>query len=94
MIKITENIKIYNEDNIETFKRLNDESVNVIGKIICYFEFAGVDFSISATTNDMHAFDRAMDIDNYEERQIALYDIIKYKIEEEILSEMYEIDEE
>lgn len=30
MIKITENIKIYNEDNIETFKRLNDESVDVI----------------------------------------------------------------
>jgi hypothetical protein len=63
-------------------------------KIICFFEHSGVDFSISATTNDMHAFDRAMDIDDYEERQIALYDIIKYKIEEEILSEMYEIDEE
>lgn len=63
-------------------------------RITCYFEYAGVDFSISATTNDMHAFDRAMDIDDYEERQIALYDIIKYKIEEEILSEMYEIDEE
>lgn len=63
-------------------------------KIICFFEHSGVNFSISATTNDMHAFDRAMDIDDYEERQIALYDIIKYKIEEEILSEMYEIDEE
>ena len=30
MIKITEKIKLYNEDNIETFKRLNDESVDVI----------------------------------------------------------------
>ena len=63
-------------------------------KITCYFEFAGVDFSISETTNDMHAFDRAMDIDDYKEREIALYDIIKHKIEEEILNEMYEIDEE
>lgn len=84
-------------DNREvTLMGVNHYSAGAAGRygIICYFEYAGVEFSIFTITNNMHAFDRAMDIDNYEERQIALYDIIKYKIEEEILSEMYEIDEE
>ena len=62
-------------------------------RITCYFEYRGLGFSISETTNDMHAFDKAMDIEDYIEREIALYDIIKYKIEEEILNTIYEIDE-
>ena len=63
-------------------------------KIICYFEYSGVDFSITATTNDMPSFDEAMAIENYTERQIALYNIVSHKIEDAILEKIYDIDED
>ena len=63
-------------------------------RITCYFEYAGVEFSISATTNDMPSFDEAMDIEDYKEGEIALYNIIADRIEDNILDEIYEIDEE
>ena len=62
--------------------------------ITCYFEYNGVDFSISATTNDMPSFDEAMDIEDREKSDIALYNIVAYKIEDAILEEIYDIDEE
>lgn len=37
-----------------------------------------------AVTTNMPVFDDAMDLEDYEEKQLALYNLIEYKIEDEV----------
>lgn len=47
----------------------------------------------TSVTNNMPAYDDAMDIEDYEEKQIALYHIIANSIEDDVISWMLEVDE-
>lgn len=40
--------------------------------------------TFTASTTDMEAFDEANEIDNYDERQYAIFSIVKYQIIEQI----------
>lgn len=84
-------------DNREvTLMGVNHYSAGAAGRygIICYFEYAGVEFSIFTITNNMYAFTQAMDIGDYVKREIALYEMIAHKIEGKLWHKMCNIDEE
>lgn len=46
-----------------------------------------------ATTNNMPAFDAAMDLEDYDEKTRAIYNIIAHQIEEQIIEWVNKIDE-
>ena len=48
--------------------------------------------TFKAVTNNMPGFDDAQDIEDYEEKQLALFELVDYKIEDEVSEWIAEID--
>ena len=62
-------------------------------KIMVDLIYKGVHKEFSRTTNNMHSFDEeVMVIEDYTERQIAMYGLVAYALEDAILDWMYELD--
>ncbi len=54
-------------------------------KITAVLEYEGECEQFRRTTSNMPAYDAAMDIEDYEEKQLALFEIIRNDIEDDIL---------
>lgn len=48
--------------------------------------------TFKAVTNNMPGYDDAQDIEDYEEKQVALFELIVYKIEDDISEWISEVD--
>jgi hypothetical protein len=53
--------------------------------IIVTLKFGDSYKDFSRTTNNMPGYDSAMDIDNYEDRALALFEIISHRIKEDVI---------
>lgn len=55
--------------------------------------FEGQSKTFSETINNMSGYDEAMDIEDYSERQKAIFELIEYAIQDEVLIWIQEINE-
>lgn len=49
-------------------------------EITCYFMYNGEEVNVSAITDNMPDFDDAMDIEDYNERATALFELVEYRV--------------
>lgn len=54
--------------------------------------YKGIENTITATTSDMHSYGAATDLEDYEDRQMALYNMVAHKIEEQLFEWLRDTD--